>query len=92
MNKKEFVKKLAPVMGFSEKELDKIINTIYWAIVNELISGNDVSFKWFGKFLTKQRQAKLWYDMYKKEKLPVPAYKTVMFKAGKTLKRVIKES
>ena len=90
MVKKEFVELLAEKTGLKKSEAEKALNSTLEIISKELVKGNEVIFTGFGKFSTKDREARIGRNPSNGEEIQIPACRVPVFKAGKQLKDLIK--
>ncbi len=67
------------------KDIEKIVNTVFSKISTSLIEGNRVEFRGFGTFSVRTRSAREAKNPRTGEKLNVQAKKNVHFKLGKEL-------
>ena len=86
MNRKEVVAKLAEVKEITIKEATHIMDVIMDIIEAEIVSGGEVSLHGFGTLKTVERAERTMLNPQTKEKMVVPAKKTVTFKVSKALK------
>jgi len=90
MKKQDFIKAVATSAGLSQDAVNKALNTMVDVITSELQSGNEVNITGFGAFKVSQRAARNGVNPRTKEKISIPAVKTPVFRAGKTLKEAIR--
>jgi len=90
MKKQDFIKAVASSAGLSQDAVNKALNTMVDVITSELQSGNEVNITGFGAFKVSQRAARNGVNPRTKEKISIPAVKTPVFRAGKTLKEAIR--
>ena len=86
MNKKELAVKLAEAKGITIKEATADVELIIGLIEAELVAGNDVALHGFGTLKTVERKERECLNPQTKQKMIVPAKKTVTFKVAKGLK------
>ena len=91
MNKAELVSAVAEKTGFSKKDSEKALSAILETITETLKTGDKVQLVGFGVFETKERAARTGRNIKTKEPIEIPASKTPVFKAGKTLKEIVAE-
>ena len=80
MNKRQLKEKLAIAFGTTKENADNMLKTFVGVIEESLISGQDVSIPWFGKFSIAKRAEKNGYNPHTKESMTIPAYSTPVFK------------
>jgi len=90
MKKQDFIKAVASSAGLSQDAVNKALNTMVDVITSELQSGNEVNITGFGAFKVSQRAARNGVNPRTKEKISIPAVKTPVFRAWKTLKEAIR--
>ncbi len=90
MKKQEFIKAVAVAAGLSQDAVNKALNSMVEVITSELKAGRDVSVTGFGSFKVTERAARNGVNPRTKEKIKIPAIKTPVFRAGKTLKESIR--
>lgn len=56
VNKKDIVRTVANVLGMHQKDVDLIIDTVFEAIIVEMLNGGKVNLTNFGVFQTKVRK------------------------------------
>jgi len=88
MGKKELSAQLAERVGISKKMSDAYLNTLLDTITEEIKNGNEIKLIGFGSFKIKNRAERTAVNPQTKEKITVPAKKTVVFKAGENLKNL----
>ena len=91
MKKQDFIKAVATKSGLSQdavtKALTSMIDTITAA---ELKKDGEVNITGFGAWKVSQRAARNGVNPKTKQKMVIPATKTPVFRAGKTLKEAIR--
>ena len=90
MKKQEFIKAVAAVAWLSQDAVGKALNSMVEVITSELKAGRDVSVTGFGSFKVTERAARNGVNPRTKEKIKIPAIKTPVFRAGKTLKENVR--
>ena len=87
---KTLINKVSETHGISKKFAKEIISTVFTEIVNEVKATSRLALNWFGIFAVKQRSAKNWVNPRNpQEKIQIPAYKVLTFKASKSVKSII---
>lgn len=90
MKKQDFIKAVAAQAGLSQDAVSKALTSMIDVITAELKSGNEVNVTGFGAFKVSQRAARKWVNPRTGEKISIPAMKTPVFRAWKTLKENIR--
>lgn len=90
MKKQEFIKAVAVAAGLSQDAVNKALNSMVEVVTSELKAGREVSITGFGSFKVTERAARNGVNPRTKEKIKIPAIKTPVFRAGKTLKESIR--
>jgi len=91
MGKIEFVEILAKRIGTSKNQAGECLNIILEEISNSLKKGKDVVFTGFGTFSVSKRKARRGVNPKTGEKIQIAATKVPKFKAGKSLKDLVKK-
>ena len=86
MNKSQVAAKLAKVKEITIKEATHIMDVIMDIIEAEIVSCGEVSLHGFGTLKTVERKERECLNPQTKQKMIVPAKKTVTFKVAKGLK------
>ena len=90
MTKLELVSALADEVGMTKKAAGEVVDVVLQKIATALSKGDSVTFTGFGTFKVKERAAREGINPVTKLKMKIPATKAVSFKAGKTLKDLVK--
>ena len=90
IGKKELVKKVAESLNISQKETQAVIDKTIEKIVEEVKKGNEIVFLGFGTFKQKINKEKEGINPQTKEKIKIPASKTIAFKASSKLREPLK--
>ncbi len=90
MKKQDFIKAVASSAGLSQDAVSKALNTIVDVVTAELKAGREVNITGFGAFKVSQRAARNWVNPRTGAKISIPAIKTPVFRAGKTLKENVR--
>lgn len=86
MNKNELIKEIAQEAELTKKDAENALNAFIKTVENEMKKGNKIQLLGFGTFepsIRKEREGK---NPKTKEKIIIPAVRTVKFKVGKPLK------
>lgn len=86
MNKMELISAIAEKAELSKKDAEKALTAVVESISEALKTGDKVQLIGFGSFEVKNREARIGRNPKTKEEIRIPASKTPVFKAGKTLK------
>lgn len=70
----------------SHKDAEKVVATVFDAIVDALADGRRVELRGFGAFSTREREARTGRNPRTGEQVPVEAKRVPHFKAGKELR------
>ncbi len=92
MTKLDLVEALAKEANLSKNQANDCLNMILDEITKSLKKGQDVVLTGFGTFSVTKRKARAGINPKTGEKLQIPATKAPKFKAGKSLKDVVKKS
>jgi DNA-binding protein HU-beta len=89
VKKIEFVKEVSKKSGISIKDSEKVINNALEAITEILEKDESITFMGFGTFETVVRASRVTTLPTSREKVTIPAKKSVKFKIGKNLKEKV---
>jgi integration host factor subunit beta len=89
MNKSELIEALAVKKGLTYKKAEEIINTIFEAMTNALLTGNRIEIRGFGSFVVKEYQSYTGRNPKTGESISVKSKKLPFFKVGKELKEKV---
>lgn len=89
MRKSEFVAKVAEVAGMTQRDTEKVIDALTLVIVESVVEGGEEISLPFGKFKQKVNAAKTGTNPLTKKPMNVPESHTLVFKASKTVKKVM---
>lgn len=90
MKKQDFIKAVASAAGLSQDAVSKALNTMVDVITSELKAGREVNVTGFGAFKVSKRAARNGVNPRTGAKISIPAMKTPVFRAGKTLKENVR--
>lgn len=76
---------------FTKKETAKIVDAVFEAIKQGLLTDARFSYPDFGTFRVTRRAARTGSDPKSHKPMVIPAYKTVVFHVSKNLKKVLQE-
>lgn len=86
MKKSELVTLVAEKTGFSKKDTEKTIDTVFTAIADIMAAGDSLQISGFGTFETKERAARTGHNPRTGEEINIAAATMPVFKPGKVLK------
>lgn len=89
MKKSEMISVIAEKTGVSKSEAEKVFNATFDMFKEDLAKGEKVSVAGFGTFKISERAAREGRNPLTGEKLQIAASKSVSFKAGTELKKVV---
>lgn len=90
MKKQDFIKAVATKSGLSQDAVTKALTSMIDTITAELKKDSEVNITGFGAWKVSQRAARNGVNPKTKQKMVIPATKTPVFRAGKTLKEAIR--
>ena len=90
MNKGELIDKLAAKVDLSKSKATDTLNELLAIISGALKKGEDVVLTGFGRFDVRKRKAREGRNPQTGEKISIPARRVPKFKAGKSLKELVK--
>ena len=91
MNKNELIAAAAESTGMTKKDTERVVSTLFDTIAAQLRDGEKVQITGFGNFEIKEREARVGRNPRTKEAVQIPACKSPVFKASKTLKDKIEK-
>ena len=83
MKKSELVTLVAEKTGFSKKDTEKTIDTVFTAIADIMAAGDKLQISGFGTFETKERAARTGHNPRTGEEINIAAATMPVFKPGK---------
>lgn len=90
MKKQDLIKAIAAKSGLSQDAATKMLAALIDVTTTALQNGDEVNITGFGAWKVSERAARNGVNPKTKEKMLIPATKTPVFRAGKTLKEAIK--
>ncbi|NVP17091.1 HU family DNA-binding protein [Candidatus Gracilibacteria bacterium] len=90
MKKQDFIKAVAADAGLSQDAVSKALASMIDVITTELKKGREVNVTGFGAFKVSSRAARNGVNPRTRESIKIPAMKSPVFRAGKTLKEAIR--
>ncbi len=91
MKKQDFIKAVAAKAGLSQDAVAKVLNAEIEVITNELQKGGEVNITGFGAFKVADRAARNGVNPRTGQSIKIPAMKSPVFRAGKTLKEAVRD-
>ena len=92
MTKSDLVKKIADVHTLSKAQAERIINTLFESISDELIAGEEVQISNFGKFYVRSVAERKMRNPRTGEEGITPPHKIAAFRAFKSLKKAVNQA
>ena len=90
MTKSELILKITKKNSFLyQKDVNKIVDTVFSSITKALKDGDRVELRGFGTFSTKLRKARIGRNPKTGEPVAIPQKKMPFFKMGKSMKERI---
>ena len=90
MKKQDFIKAIAAKANLSQDAASRVVASMIDVITSELKNDGDVNITGFGSFKVSERSARNGVNPRTGEKITIPAMKSPVFRAGKTLKESIR--
>ncbi len=90
MKKQDFIKAVAAAASLSQDAVTKALSSMIAVITKELKKGNEVNVTGFGAFKVSSRAARNGVNPRTRAKIKIPAMKSPVFRAGKTLKEAVR--
>lgn len=87
MQKTELVHRIKEKTGLSDSEIYSVVNTMLDEIVSSVKQGEPVQLTGFGKFELSERSERNGINPMTKEKIVVPASKSIKFKPANNVKK-----
>lgn len=89
MNKGELITAVAEDTGIAKGDVEKVLGSILETIKTSVAKDEDVQLIGFGSFVQVERKARQGFNPRTKEKIEIPASKSVKFKPGAALKDAV---
>jgi len=90
MNKSELINELSEETTFSKKDVTRVLDSLTRIIQRTLKKGEKVSITGFGNFWISRRPARKGINPATKKSIDLPAISIPRFKAGKSLREVVR--
>jgi len=90
MKKQDFIKAVATKASLSQDAVSKALASMIGVITSELKVGRDVNITGFGAFKVSKRAARNGVNPRTGASIKIPAMKSPVFRAGKTLKESVR--
>ena len=90
MNKAELVEQVATQTGLTKKTSREAVDAMTSVITDSLVRGEKVTLVGFGTFQVRERKARKGVNPQTRETIQIPAKKVPKFKAGKSLREVVR--
>lgn len=90
MNKSELISSLSEETTFSKKDITRVLEAITRIIERTLKKGDKLQWSGLGTFAVSRRPARMGINPATKERISLPESIVPKWKAGKSLKEVIK--
>lgn len=90
MKKQDFIKVVAGKAALSQDAVSKALSSMIDVVTAELKAGREVNITGFGAFKVSKRAARNGVNPRTGESIKIPAMKSPVFRAGKTLKESVR--
>lgn len=90
MKKQDFIKAVATAAGLSQDAVSKSLTSMIEVVTAELKAGREVNITGFGAFKVSKRAARNGVNPRTGASIKIPAMKSPVFRAGKTLKEEVR--
>jgi len=90
MKKQDYIKAVAADAGLSQDAVSKALASMISVITKTLKKGQEVNITGFGAFKVSSRAARNGVNPRTRAKIKIPAMKSPVFRAGKTLKEAVR--
>ncbi|MBQ2349166.1 MAG: HU family DNA-binding protein [Clostridia bacterium] len=91
MNKTDLISVVAEKNDITKKDAEKIVVSVFDAIIESVAKGEDVKIVGFGSFERRIRKARTGVDPRSREPITIPESKVPAFKPGKVFKEVVEK-
>ena len=88
-HKSDLISHVAAETAVSKAQAQKAVDSVFSGIIKALHGGKKAKFVGFGMFSIQQRKARQGINLKTKERIEIPASKSVSFKSGKSLKESV---
>ena len=92
VTKKELAEILADKYGYTKKEANEVVTTIFDEIAANLAAGNEIDISGFGKFYVKERKEREGINPATGQKITISSSRVPAFKAKKALKEAVENN
>jgi len=92
MNKTDLINALSEETTFSKKDVSRVLDALTRIVERSLKQGKKVSITGFGSFLISERPARKGINPATKEKIDIPKVTVPKFKAGKSLREIVRSA
>ena len=89
MNKSDFINAVAEKAGLSKVDAKKAVDAFVETVTDELKEGGKVALLGFGTFSVTEKAARKGINPLTKQPIDIPARKSVKFKAGTEVNKLI---
>jgi integration host factor subunit alpha len=89
LTRKELAKAINEKMGFSQRSAEGIVKTVFDAMKEELLAGNDVKLVNFGSLTVRKKENRVGRNPRTGETIVISKRKMVSFKASRGLREQI---
>ena len=90
ITKKDLAEKLVDKYGYTKKEANEVVATVFEEIAAKLAEGVTTDISGFGKFVVKTRKERYGINPATNERIVIEASKAPAFRAAKALKESVK--
>jgi len=90
MKKQDFIKAVAASAGLSQDAVSRVLTSMIDTTTAELKAGREVNITGFGAFKVSKRAARNGVNPRTGAAIKIPAMKSPVFRAGKTLKEAVR--
>lgn len=90
MNKTELINSLSEETTFSKKDITRVLDSLTRIVIRALKKGDKLQWSGFGTFTVVRRAERQGINPSTKQRIAIPETRVAKFKAGKTLKEMIK--
>lgn len=90
MNNKEFISDLSQKLGYTNKDITKLVSSFISIMTQQLQDGNTISIHGFGSFEVKKKMERISVNPASKQRMLVPPKLVIAYKPSNLLKEKFK--
>ena len=90
MNNKEFISELSKRMGYTSKDTNLYVSSVFNSMTQELQNGKSIVIQGFGSFEVKKKMERISVNPTTKQRMLIPPKLVISYKPSVSLKEKIK--